>query len=93
VPPGSIARGQAIASNGGGGISLPCTACHGPTLQGVGLVPRLAGRSPTYLLRALVAFKTNARSGISGAPMKPVVAGMDIGSMIDAAAYAASLPP
>ena len=96
MPPGSIARGEAIArsgGNGGAGLMLPCTACHGPSLQGVGLVPRLAGRSPTYLLRALVAFKTGARAGISGAPMKPVVAGMEIGNMIDAAAYAASLPP
>jgi cytochrome c553 len=35
------------------------------------------GRSPTYILRQLLAFKTGARSG----------------EMIDAAAYAASLEP
>jgi hypothetical protein len=30
-------------------------------LQGVGLIPPLAGRLPTYILRQLLAFKTGAR--------------------------------
>jgi cytochrome c553 len=86
VPVGSIARGKSVARN-------TCAACHGPGLQGLGLIPPLAGRSPTYILRQLVAFKTGSRDGVAGAPMKGVVAGMKINNMIDVAAYAGSLQP
>jgi cytochrome c553 len=86
VPVGSITRGKSFAR-------LSCAACHGVDLQGVGLIPPLAGRSPTYILRQLVAFKTGARAGVAGAPMKAVVAGMKINNMIDVAAYAGSLEP
>ncbi len=86
APVGSIARGKSLAGS-------TCAACHGEHLQGVGLIPPLAGRSPTYILRQLVAFKTGARAGAAGAPMKAVVASMKIDNMIDVAAYAASLQP
>jgi hypothetical protein len=59
----------------------------------VGPIPRLAGRSPSYLLRQLLAFKVGARAGRAGAPMKPVADNLQLGDMIDATAYAASLPP
>ena len=86
APVGSISRGKSYAR-------LTCVTCHGERLQGVGLIPPLAGRSPTYILRQLVAFKTGARSTAAGVPMKTVVAGMKIDNMIDVAAYAASLQP
>jgi cytochrome c553 len=86
APVGSIHRGESYAGS-------TCVTCHGERLQGVGLIPPLAGRSPTYILRQLVAFKTGARSTAAGAPMKTVVAGMKINNMIDVAAYAASLQP
>jgi len=86
TPVGSINRGKSYARS-------TCVTCHGEHLQVVGLIPPLAGRSPTYILRQLVAFKTGARSTASGAPMKAVVADMKIDNMIDAAAYAASLQP
>ncbi len=92
APPGSVARGGAIARTGGG-VTAACSSCHGQGLKGVGLVPPLAGRSPTYLLRQLLAFQTGARRGPGGGPMQPVVAALAIGQMIDVAAYAASLPP
>jgi len=92
APSGSLARGGAIA-RAGSGVTAPCASCHGAALQGVGLVPPLAGRSPTYLLRQLLAFKTGARAGATGEPMRVVVAALGIGQMIDVAAYAASLPP
>jgi cytochrome c553 len=57
------------------------------------LIPPLAGRSPTYILRQLLAFKTGARAGATGQPMQAVVANMRVGNMIDVAAYAASLAP
>jgi cytochrome c553 len=92
VPPGSIARGRAIARSGGG-VTLACVSCHGEGLRGAGPAPPLAGRSPTYLLRQLVAFRSGARAGAAGQPMQPVVATLAPGQMIDVAAYAASLNP
>ncbi len=98
VPPGSIARGRDIARtgvrpSGSHDLAIACITCHGKKLQGVGLIPPLAGRSPSYLLRQLLAFKTGARSGAITQPMQPVIADLDLGSMIDAVAFAASLHP
>jgi cytochrome c553 len=103
VPPGSIRRGRALAGDDPTGQgdrspstrspSLYCTACHGAGLGGVGLVPPLAGRSPSYLLRQLIAFKTGVRATPEGAPMAAVVADLALRDLIAAAAYAASLPP
>jgi len=89
VPVGSIGRGRSVATR----TTLGCVSCHGAALKGVGVTPSLAGRSPSYLLRQLVAFKVGARQGAAGAPMIPVAAGLQLRDMIDAAAYAASLPP
>lgn len=89
VPMGSIGRGRTLAHVPATG----CVACHGERLQGVGLVPPLAGRSPTYILRQLLAFKTGARASAAGEPMKAIVASLQLNNMIDAAAYAGSLQP
>ena len=91
VPPGSLARGLLLARGGGATVAAPCITCHGDRLQGTAAIPRLAGRSPTYLLRQLVAFKAGARAGADAALMRLVVANLQIGDMIDVAAYAASL--
>lgn len=93
VPPGSIARGRALATTGRGGAPPACASCHGPELRGVGLVPPLAGRAPSYLLRQLIAFRTGTRSSPAGAPMRAVAASLDVDDMIAAAAYAATLRP
>lgn len=93
VPIGSLKRGRSIAGVGRGELSYACVSCHGDRLQGVGVIPRIAGRSPTYLLRQLLAFKTNARSGATGQPMLAVISTLDINDMIAVAAYAASLEP
>jgi cytochrome c553 len=92
VPPGSIARGHQLATS----KTTPatsCTTCHGPALRGIGDVPPLAGRSPLYILRQLVGFRTGARAGDTGAAMQVVVANLGIDDMIAAAAYAGSLKP
>lgn len=92
VPLGSLERGRRLAIEGT--IALPsCASCHGPGLRGMGLIPPIAGRSPTYLLRQLVAFRTRSRQTPEGLPMQPVVDELDLGDMIAAAAYAGSLPP
>src|SRR5437773_4191692 len=57
VPKGSIQKGQALATTGGGGKTVQCASCHGQDLKGVAMVPGIAGRSPTYLSRQLYDFK------------------------------------
>jgi cytochrome c553 len=92
VPVGAIARGKLLATTGGHGTTQRCSTCHGGTLTG-GLGPPLAGRSPSYLFRQLYAFRSGARHGSSGAPMKPVVARLATADMVDLAAYVGSLKP
>ncbi len=92
VPPGSIERGHKLALEGTAATPA-CASCHGADLRGVGLVPPIAGRSPTYLLRQLVAFRTGARNARAGAPMASVVAGLTLDEMIAVAAYAATQQP
>lgn len=87
VPKGSIARGKAVAEAGA------CAACHGPDLKGMAPAPPLAGRSPTYIARALYDFKGGARDGPGAQLMKPTAAGMSLPDMVAAAAYVASLHP
>ena len=91
VPRGAIGRGEALARSGGGS-SQPCASCHGAELRG-GVGPPLAGRSPTYIFRQLLAFKSGGRRGVDAALMIPVAAGLTPEQMVDLAAYAASRGP
>jgi cytochrome c553 len=93
VPPGSVARGQALAQTGGGGKTLPCAACHGPDLQGLGMAPPLLGHSPSSLLRQLYEIKSGVRHGEQTVQMKPVVANLTLDDMIDLVAYLTSRAP
>jgi len=93
VPPGSIARGRVLATRLTKTNPKPCVSCHGETLRGVKLVPPIAGRSPTYLMRQLLAFKAGTRSSKESAPMREVVEKLTVDDMIAAAAYVASRKP
>jgi cytochrome c553 len=93
VPVGSIAKGEALAKTGGSGLTLACVTCHGPDLKGVGPIPRIAGLSPSYIVRQLYDFKQGVRAGNTAALMKPVVAKLSVDDMISLAAYAASREP
>ena len=93
VPKGSIAKGEALASTGGAGVTTPCATCHGPDLRGIAAVPGIAGRSPSYLVRQLYDFQQHARAGSMGALMAGVVETLSHDDMISLAAYVASLKP
>jgi cytochrome c553 len=93
VPRGSVEVGRALAATGGDGRTLPCSTCHGPALRGLGPVPGIAGRSPSYLVRQLYDLKHGARAGASSGLMLPAVQKLTIDDMISLAAYAASLEP
>lgn len=93
VAPGNIARGRRIASSALDGGTTRCATCHGPKLRGLGDTPPLAGRSPAYLLRQLIGFRTGDRAGSGSAAMRAVVAQLTLDDMIGVAAYAGSLDP
>jgi cytochrome c553 len=93
APPGSIARGESLATTGGNGKTVPCGKCHGPDLRGVGAVPGFAGRSPSYLVRQLYDFQHGARAGAGSGLMKGVVTMLNGEDFLSLAAYAASLRP
>ena len=93
VPVGSIAKGEALVKTGGGGTTVPCATCHGADLKGIGPIPGIAGRSPTYIVRQLYDFKHGARAGASSALMKAAVEKLAEDDMISLAAYVASLTP
>jgi cytochrome c553 len=93
VPNGSVAKGEALAKTGGSGTTIACAGCHGPTLQGLGSIPGIAGRSPSYLVRQLYDFQQHSRNGSGAALMAPVVEKLSQNDMISLAAYISSLKP
>ena len=93
VPVGSIAKGEALAKTGGSGATIACDTCHGPDLKGVGPIPGIAGRSPSYIVRQLYDIQQGARAGEASALMKPTVEKLTQDDMISLAAYVSSLEP
>jgi cytochrome c553 len=93
VPPDSVKKGQALTATGGDGRTVQCGTCHGPELKGMGSVPGIAGRSPSYIVRQLYDYKHGARAGADSAQMKPSVEKLTVEDMIALAAYAASMRP
>jgi cytochrome c553 len=89
VPPGSLKKGEALVTNGGGKTTR-CGVCHGEDLKGLGPVPGIAGRSPSYMVRQLFDMQQGVRKGIWTDLMKPVVANLTNDDMLAIAAYAAS---
>lgn len=92
VPPGSITKGEDLVRRGSEG-GVPCGTCHGTDLRGVGPIPGIAGRSPTYLIRQLFEFQRGIRAGSWSALMAPQVKSLSPDDMISIAAFAASLEP
>ena len=92
VPKGSIASGEALVATGGG-RTLPCAICHGPTLQGLGDVPGIAGHHPDYIVRQLWSMQNGERVGTSAALMRQVVDKLSVDDMLAIAAYVGSRAP
>ncbi|MEP7353111.1 MAG: c-type cytochrome [Acidobacteriota bacterium] len=92
VPIGSVKRGEGLVTR----LSpktIQCKICHGEDLKGLGNVPFLAGRSPSYLVRQMNDIKTGARQGGYSPLMKSVVNNLQPEDMVAIAAYIASLKP
>jgi cytochrome c553 len=93
VPKGSVARGEALVKTGGAGKTVACGTCHDPDLKGLGPVPPLAGRSPSYTVRQLFDLQQGVRKGPWSALMKTAVEKLTVDDMIAIAAYTASREP
>jgi cytochrome c553 len=94
APVGSIKKGEALVNTGGNGRTLACGECHGQDLLGLGPVPGIAGRSPSYLVRQMFDMQAGARHGEWADLMKRVVAKLTDDDFVNIAAYVSSrMPP
>ena len=87
VPVGSVKKGEALAK------TAQCGVCHGADLKGLGPVPGLAGRSPSYLVRQMYDMQQGTRKGAWTEMMKGVVGKMTEADMLNVAAFMASRMP
>jgi cytochrome c553 len=92
APVGSLKKGEALVTAGGNGKTTQCGVCHGADLTGLGPVPGIAGRSPSYIARQLYDMKAGVRSGVWTQLMKPVVAKLNNDDIVAIVAYLASRP-
>jgi cytochrome c553 len=92
VPVGAVKKGEVLVTTGGG-KTIPCITCHGQDLMGVGTIPGIANRSPSYLGRQLYDFQTGARHGEFAPLMRPVVENLTAEDMVNILAYVASRKP
>ena len=93
VPVGSLAKGEALVRTGNGGKTVPCAICHGADLTGLGPIPSIAGRSPSYIVRQLYDIQHGQRTGPWSPLMVNVVAKLSEDDLISIAAYLAAQEP
>jgi cytochrome c553 len=86
VPPGTLSRGKQVAAK------YQCATCHGAGFEGIGPVPPLAGRSPSYTMRQLFDMKNGSRHGPWAELMRPILSRMTVPEMMAVSAFAASTP-
>jgi cytochrome c553 len=92
VPVGSLKKGEALVTTGAN-KTTKCGVCHGADLNGLGPVPGIAGRSPSYLMRQMVDMQSGARHGVWSDLMKPVLSNLTEADLMAISAYAASRKP
>jgi cytochrome c553 len=82
-----------LVKTGGAGATVACSICHGADLKGVGPIPGIAGRSPSYIVRQLHDIQQGTRAGAMSALMKPTVEKLTNAEMNAIAAYLATQQP
>ena len=93
VPPGTLKKGEMLATTGGNGKTIRCDICHGPGLRGLDPVPAIAGRQASYLARQMYDMQVGTRHGTWAPLMKDVVAKLNEDDIMALAAYVTSLAP
>ncbi|MDA1322715.1 MAG: c-type cytochrome, partial [Proteobacteria bacterium] len=92
VPVGSLAKGRELVTTGGG-KTVACNVCHGADLMGIGIMPGIAGRSPSYMMRQMWDMKQGTRKGPNAALMMPIINSLTVEDMTNIVAYLASVMP
>jgi cytochrome c553 len=90
VPRGSVAAGEKLVTRA---ARPSCSSCHGARLTGIGDVPPITGRPPTYMVRQLWGFQSGERRGIAAAIMQSAASQLTSKDILVIAAYLASRPP
>ncbi len=93
APIGSVKKGEALVRTGGNGRTVQCATCHGRDMKGLGPIPGIAGRSPSYVARQLYDFQQGARRGVWADLMKDAVEKLTEEDLVSISAYLASLTP
>ena len=92
APIGSIKKGEALVTTGGAGKTVACGVCHGAELEGLGPIPPLAGRSPSYIARQIYDIQHGARNGAWSPLMLKAVEKLTAEDIVAISAYIASRP-
>jgi cytochrome c553 len=66
---------------------VACAVCHGANLTGLGPVPGIMGRSPSYQARQLYDMQAGSRHGLWSPLMQAVVAKLTPEDLVAIAAY------
>src|SRR5262249_2967050 len=93
APIGGLAKGEALVTQRGLGKTIPYAFGEGADLRGLGPLPSIAGRSPSYMFRQLYDFRHGARTGEWSPLMVQVVATLDEQDLLAIVAYLASRDP
>ena len=91
--PKTVVAGSMLVVVEGVGKTIKRGICHGPELKGLGNVPALAGRSPSYVVRQIYDIQKGSRNGPWTQLMKEAVAKLTVDDMVSIAAYTASRKP
>lgn len=94
-PEGNADRGQRLVNAGDSGARIPaCVNCHGPGGKGdLPVYPYLAGQHASYLVNALVQWKSGQRSNDPSGQMPAIASRLSAADIAAVAAYYASQPP
>jgi cytochrome c553 len=89
APVGSVAKGEALATTGGG-KTVACAACHRVEEAVLPDVPSIYGRTASYTMRQLWDIKQGSRLSPL---MTPIVANLTAEDLMNIAAYLATQSP
>ena len=78
-------------ADAGGQRYATCISCHGAEGQGMGIFPRIAGRSADYVADRLESYRAGEMVGPNSPLMIPQAMGLSDEAIADLAAYIASL--
>jgi cytochrome c553 len=82
-----------VLATAGSIVGAQCALCHGAYLTGLGPLPSIAGRSPSYMFRQLYDFQHGARAGGWSPLMAQAVANLDEQDLLAIVAYLSSRDP